>query len=49
MKKVRKWNNEGVHVEKHGKEAAGSQESQIKEEICGSTRKTVGFWTNHNQ
>jgi hypothetical protein len=31
---------------KHGKVALGNEESQRKEERCGSMRKIVGLWTN---
>jgi hypothetical protein len=34
---------------KIGKAASGNQESKRKEKIGGSTRKTIGFWTNHKE
>jgi hypothetical protein len=38
-----------VHAKKHGKAMPGNQESKKKEERCGSVRKMIGFWTNHDQ
>jgi hypothetical protein len=49
MKEFRKWTREGVCTGKQGKVVSGKQESQKKEERHGSTRETVGLWTNCGQ
>jgi hypothetical protein len=46
MKAFSKWDKEGTHARKQGKVASRNQESQGKDEGCGSTRKTIGFWTS---
>jgi hypothetical protein len=49
MKEIRKWTIKGVHIGKQGKKSPRNQESQRKEERCGSTRKIIIFWINHDQ